>query len=73
MKLRVSLLDKWYPKLFSIGALAEHELLVSCVARQSIIDKNISPLGILEEAEDVDAVRSELVENRRVNARTEHL
>ena len=69
--LRISLLDELDPHLPGVRAAAEHQSLI-LVDDDALIDDHVcGPHNTLcvsqEEAEAIDALRSVLVENRRVN------
>ena len=44
VKLCICFLDKRHPELVLSSALAEDELFIACIARQSVIYEHISPL-----------------------------
>lgn len=67
MHLGVSFLNHWYPDLMRINASSEYSLTASFANRSSIIDDDVDPLEVLEDSNDVQANRSESVEDWWIN------
>lgn len=65
MDLGISFFNEWHPELLVFFTFGKDQLPVAFIGGQAVIDDHISPLRVLEETQDIDALGAEFVENRR--------
>ena len=61
------LFNERHPKLVNVSASAEDRLSCMSITRNALVYENIDPCKVNEDSDDVEANRSELVENRRIH------
>ena len=71
MELSVGLLDQWDPEFVRWRTLSEHKLLIALINWKAVIDDHVTPLVIFREAEHINALMTELMEDGWIDTHRE--